>query len=81
MDHVPAPLRGGARYAYIRAMKTAISVPDDVLRQIERLARGLQQSRSAPYRQAVAKYLRHARAAMTDALDGLARASVVVPPP
>jgi predicted transcriptional regulator len=62
-------------------MKTALSVPDDVLQQIERLARRLKQSRSARYRQAVAKYLRHARAAVIDALDGLARASVVVPPP
>ncbi len=62
-------------------MKTAMSVPDDVLQQIGRLARGLQQSRSAPYRRAVARYLRYAHAAMTDALDGLARASVVVPPP
>ncbi len=62
-------------------MKTAIPVPDDVLQEIERLARGLRQSRSALYRQAVARYLRQARGAMTDALDGLAHASVVVPPP
>ncbi len=62
-------------------MKTAISVPGDVLQQIERLARRLPQSRSALGRQAAAKYLRHARAAMADALDRLARASVVIPPP
>ena len=62
-------------------MKTAISIPDDVLQQIERLTRRLPLSRSALYRRAVGKYLRHARAAMTDALDGLALASVVIPPP
>lgn len=76
-----APLRGRARSGYTLAMKAAISVPDDVLQQIDRLARRLQKSRSALCRQAVAQYLRHARAAMTEALDGLARASVVVPPP
>ncbi len=62
-------------------MNTASSLPDEVLRQIDRLARRVNRSRSAIYADAVAGYLRHARAAVADALDDIARASVMLPPP
>ncbi|HET6922689.1 MAG TPA: hypothetical protein VFI16_06035 [Anaeromyxobacteraceae bacterium] len=62
-------------------MKTALPVPDDVVQRIERLARGLRHSRRAPYRRAAARVLRRARVAIVDALDGLAGASVAIPPP
>ena len=66
---------------YSGLMKTASALPDEVLREIERLARRLNRSRSAIYADAVAGYLRRTREAVVDALDDLARASVLLPPP
>jgi predicted transcriptional regulator len=55
-------------------MKTAISLPDDVFRDAERLAKRLNKSRSELYREAVAEYVaRHEPEAVTEALDDLAR--------
>jgi len=55
-------------------MKTAISLPDDVFRDAELLAKRLKKSRSRLYREAVAEYLaRHEPEAITDALNQLAR--------
>lgn len=51
-------------------MKTAISLPDDIFEQAERLARRLGKSRSALYREAVAEYVaRRDPDAVTEAMD------------
>jgi predicted transcriptional regulator len=47
-------------------MKTAISVPDQIFKKAERLARRLRKSRSQLYSEAIAEYLlRHDPAAIT----------------
>jgi predicted transcriptional regulator len=54
-------------------MKTAISLPDDVFDQAERLARRLRKSRSELYREAVAEYVaRHEPEAITEAMNRVA---------
>jgi metal-responsive CopG/Arc/MetJ family transcriptional regulator len=54
-------------------MKTAISLPDAVFRDAERLARRLKKSRSELYREAVAEYVaRHEPEAVTEAMNRLA---------
>jgi predicted transcriptional regulator len=54
-------------------MKTAISLPDDVFEQAEKLARRLNKSRSELYREAVAEYVaRHDPDAITAAMDRVA---------
>ncbi len=54
-------------------MKTAISLPDAVFRDAERLARRLKKSRSQLYKEAVAEYVaRHDPEAITEAMDRLA---------
>jgi len=51
-------------------MKTAISVPDEIFEQADRLARRLRLSRSALYRDAIAQYLlRHQPDELTAAMD------------
>lgn len=51
-------------------MKTAISVPDDVFEEAEKLAKRLKITRSQLYRQALADYVaRHSPEAITEALD------------
>lgn len=51
-------------------MKTAVSVPDDVFRRAEALARREQRSRSEVYSAALREYVaRHAPDDVTDALD------------
>jgi antitoxin MazE6 len=51
-------------------MKTAISIPDDVFRGAERLARQTKKSRSQLYGDAVREYLaRHSREEVTEAMD------------
>ncbi|MHB1845991.1 MAG: ribbon-helix-helix protein, CopG family [Deltaproteobacteria bacterium] len=53
-------------------MKTAISVPDAVFDEAERLARKLGKSRSELYRDALSEYVaRHEPARVTEALDAL----------
>jgi Arc/MetJ-type ribon-helix-helix transcriptional regulator len=53
-------------------MKTAISLPDDVFRDADKLAKRLRKSRSELYREAVTEYLaRHEPEAITEALDRL----------
>ena len=55
-------------------MKTAISLPDAVFRDAERLAKRLRKSRSELYREAVAEYVaRHEPEAITEALNRLAK--------
>jgi predicted transcriptional regulator len=51
-------------------MKTAVSIPNDVFQQAERLARRTETSRSALYARALAEYLaRHAPDQVTAAMD------------
>jgi predicted transcriptional regulator len=51
-------------------MKTAVSIPDDVFAETERLARRLNKSRSEVYSRALAEYLaRHAPDRVTETLD------------
>ncbi len=51
-------------------MKTAISLPDDVFEEAERLARRLRKSRSQLYSHALTEYVaRHAPDRVTEAMD------------
>jgi metal-responsive CopG/Arc/MetJ family transcriptional regulator len=51
-------------------MKTAISIPDEVFKKAEKLARRLGISRSQLYSQAVEKYVnKHRPEAITDAMN------------
>jgi hypothetical protein len=51
-------------------MKTAVSIPDDVFEQAERLARRTKKSRSRIFSDAVREYVaRHAPEDVTDAMD------------
>ncbi len=51
-------------------MKTAISIPDDVFKGAERLARRTRKSRSKLFSDAVKEYVaRHAPEEVTDAMD------------
>jgi metal-responsive CopG/Arc/MetJ family transcriptional regulator len=51
-------------------MKTAISLPDEIFAQTERLARRLKKSRSEVYREAVVEYVaRHDPDAIIDAMN------------
>jgi predicted transcriptional regulator len=53
-------------------MKTAVSVPDDVSEEAERLARRMGKSRSQLYKHALAEYVaRHAPDRVTEAMDRL----------
>ena len=53
-----------------RGMKTAVSIPDDVFADAERLARQLKTSRSRLYSQALAEYIaRHSTNDVTEALN------------
>jgi predicted transcriptional regulator len=55
-------------------MKTAVSLPDVLFRQAERLARRLRKSRSRLYSEAVAEYVaRHDPDAVTARLNELAQ--------
>jgi predicted transcriptional regulator len=51
-------------------MKTAISIPDDIFAEAERLARALKKSRSQLYSHALREYVaRHGADRVTEALD------------
>ena len=51
-------------------MKTAISIPDDVFKKVERLARRTKKSRSQLFSDAVTEYVaRHAPEEVTEAMD------------
>jgi predicted transcriptional regulator len=55
---------------YTIGMKTAISVPDEVFRRAERLAKRLKVSRSELYGRALAEYVaRHSPEEVTEAWD------------
>ncbi len=56
-------------------MKTAISIPDPIFNEAERLARRLGKSRSELYRDALAEYVtHHSPAEITEKLDRVAAA-------
>jgi metal-responsive CopG/Arc/MetJ family transcriptional regulator len=53
-------------------MKTAVSIPDSVFEQAERLVRRLQKSRSQLYSEALAEYfLRHDEDAINEAMNAV----------
>ena len=55
---------------YTRSMKTAISIPDDVFEDAERLARRSKKSRSQLFSDAVREYVaRHAQEEVTEAMN------------
>ncbi len=55
---------------YTRSMKTAVSIPDEVFEEADRLARRMKRSRSEVYSRALAEYVaRHAPDRVTDAMD------------
>jgi len=57
---------------YTAGMKTAISIPDDVFAEAERLARRLKKSRSELYSRALREYVaRHGSEHVTETLDRL----------
>ena len=57
-------------------MKTAVSLPEIVFQEAERLARRLRKSRSALYRDAIAEYVaRHDTDAITAKLDEVIESS------
>ncbi len=60
----------GIELGYTSGMKTAISMPDDVFRKAERLARRTKKSRSQVFTEAVREYIaRHAPDEVTDAVN------------
>lgn len=60
---------------YTMGMKTAVSVPDEVFEQAERLAKHLKISRSALYQRALDEFVaRHAPDEVTEALDRVCEA-------
>jgi predicted transcriptional regulator len=57
---------------HTRGMKTAVSIPDDLFRQAEELARRLGKTRSQVYREALTEYVfRFNPTQVTNALDAL----------
>lgn len=51
-------------------MKTAVSIPDDIFEEAERLAKRTQRSRSELYARALSEYVaRHAPDRVTEAMD------------
>jgi len=61
---------------YTLGMKTAISIPDEVFAEVERLARRLKKSRSELYSHALREYVaRHGPDYVTETLDRICAAS------
>jgi metal-responsive CopG/Arc/MetJ family transcriptional regulator len=63
-------------------MKTAISIPDKIFRDAERLSRRLKKSRSQIYTEAVTEYIaRHDPEAVTEAMNRVCEAMDTYPDP
>lgn len=63
-------------------MKTAISIPDKIYRDAERLSRRLKKSRSQVYTEAVTEYVaRHDPEAVTEAMNRVCEAVDTRPDP
>lgn len=61
---------GLPQLGYPTSMKTAISIPDDLFADAEKLARALKKSRNQLYSHALKEYVaRHAVGQVTEALD------------
>jgi hypothetical protein len=57
---------------YTKGMKTAVSIPDDVFEEAERLATELKTSRSQLYSRALQEFVaRHAPDRLTEAMNGV----------
>ncbi len=55
---------------YTQSMKTAVSIPDEVFAQVERLARRAGKSRSEVFSEALREYVaRHAPDEVTEGMD------------
>ena len=55
---------------YTKGMKTAVSIPDDVFKRVERLVKRARKSRSEVYSAALREYVaRHAPEHVTETLD------------
>ena len=54
---IPGPLRDGITVVILRRMKTAISIPDDIFEEAERLAKTRGWSRSELYANAVSAFV------------------------
>lgn len=58
------------RSSYTKSMKTAVSIPDDVFKGAERLARRTRKTRSQLFSDALREYVaRHAADELTEAMD------------
>lgn len=58
------------QHGYTRSMKTAVSIPDSVFEEAERLAAGLRTSRSQLYSRALQEFVaRHAPDRLTEAMN------------
>ena len=63
-------LRHPGECSYTHGMKTAVSIPDDVFEQVERLARRAKRSRSEVFSAALREYVaRHAPDEVTEAIN------------
>jgi antitoxin MazE6 len=63
-------------------MKTAVSIPDSVFEQVERLVRRTRKSRSQLFSEALSEYLaRHAPDEVTEALDRVCAGQSEAPDP
>jgi metal-responsive CopG/Arc/MetJ family transcriptional regulator len=70
-----APIAGVQTWGYTLGMKTAISIPDKVFADAERLSHRLKKSRSQVYTEAVAEYIaRHEPEAVTEAMNRVCEA-------
>jgi metal-responsive CopG/Arc/MetJ family transcriptional regulator len=60
----------GTFHGYTKGMKTAVSIPDEVFQDAERLARRTKKSRSQLFSDALSEYVaRHAPEEVTEAMD------------
>jgi len=67
---------------YTSGMKTAISIPDKIFRDAERLSRRLKKSRSQIYAEAVTEYVaRHDTEAVTEAMNKVCETMTDYPDP
>jgi len=63
-------LDGVCQAGYTPSMKTAVSIPDNVFKKAERLARRMKKSRSELFSNALAEYIaRHAPDHVTETMD------------
>jgi metal-responsive CopG/Arc/MetJ family transcriptional regulator len=72
----------GRPVGYTSGMKTAISIPDKVFAEAERLSRRLKKSRSQIYTEAVTEYVaRHDPEAVTEAMNQVCEVIDTYPDP